>query len=73
MLDEHGRTEYLSVSNAHKSDCAFGRGFFRLSFAGNVRYCQSWDEVQTACHLLDGVVRIFGSSATATAWTATAR
>ena len=57
MLDEHGRTEYLSVSNAHRGDCAFGRGFFRLSFSGNVRYCQSWDEVQTACHLLDGVVK----------------
>lgn len=57
MIDEHGRTEYLSVSNAHRTDCVFGHGFFRLTFSGNTRYCQSWDEVQTACRLLEGVVK----------------
>jgi len=57
VIDEHGRTEYLSVTAAHRPDCAFGSGFFRLSYGAGVRYCQSWAEVQTACHLLEGVVR----------------
>jgi hypothetical protein len=59
MVDEHGRTEELSVSLAHRSDCVFGSGgFFRLTYGGgsNLRYCQTWAEVQTACHLLEGVV-----------------
>jgi hypothetical protein len=58
MQDEHGRTEYLSVATAHRSDCVFGSGFFRLSYGEkNVRFCQTWAEVQTACHLLEGVLR----------------
>jgi hypothetical protein len=57
MIDEHGRTEYLSVTAAHRADCRFGSGFFRLSYGAGLRYCQTWDEVQTACRLLEGVVR----------------
>jgi hypothetical protein len=57
VIDEHGRTEYLSVMAAHRSDCAFGDGFFRLSFGEHeVRYCQTWDAVLTATKLLEGVV-----------------
>ncbi len=57
MIDEHGRTEYLSVMAAHRPDCAFGQGFFRLSFGEHeVRYCQTWDAVLTATKLLEGVV-----------------
>ena len=58
MIDEYGRTEYLSVAAAHRPDCTFGPGFFRLCFGDrNVRYCQSQQDVQFACALLDGVVR----------------
>ena len=57
MLDEHGRTEYLSVTTTHRPDCTFGSGFFRLSYGAGMRFCQSWDEVQSACRLLEGVVR----------------
>lgn len=57
MLDEHGRTEYLSVTTAHRADCTFGHGFFRLNYGAGTRYCQTWDEVQTACRLLEGIVR----------------
>jgi hypothetical protein len=57
VIDEHGRTEYLSVTAAHRSDCAFGQGFFRLTFGDHeVRYCQTWDAVLTATRLLEGVV-----------------
>ena len=63
MLDEHGRTRVprrrQQRRSLAKNDCAFrAPDSFALSFStGNVRYCQSWDEVQTACHLLDGVVK----------------
>lgn len=58
MIDEHGRTEYLSVTPAHRADCTFGPGFFRLRFGNqNVRYCQSMADVHFACALLEGVVR----------------
>jgi len=59
MIDEHGRTEYLSVTGVvHRPDCVFGSGFFRLTYAGhNVRYCQNQVEVERACRLLEGVVR----------------
>lgn len=57
MIDEHGRTEYLTVTTVHRPDCSFGTGFFRLNYGAGPRYCQSWDEVQTACRLLEGVVR----------------
>jgi hypothetical protein len=57
VIDEHGRVEYLVTSPAHRADCRFGSGFFRLSYGAGLRYCQTWDEVQTACRLLEGVVR----------------
>jgi hypothetical protein len=58
MIDEHGRTEHLTTSTAHRADCVFGSGFFRLTFGRwNVRYCDTWDEVQTTCRLLEGIVR----------------
>ncbi len=58
MIDEHGRVEYVTTSPAHRADCAFGSGFFRLTFGGHhTRYCQTWDEVLGACKLLEGVVR----------------
>jgi hypothetical protein len=59
VIDEHGRTEYLSVMAAHRPDCAFGSGFFRLTFnpgQHEVRYCQTWDDVLRATRLLEGVV-----------------
>jgi hypothetical protein len=50
--------EDLSVSTAHRPDCVFGSGFFRLTYGErNVRFCQTWDEVQTTCRLLEGAVR----------------
>ncbi len=57
MIDEHGRVEYVTTSPAHRADCRFGSGFFRVSYGAGLRYCQSWDEVQTACRLLEGVVK----------------
>ena len=37
----------LLVSTAHRADCVFGPGFFRVSLKGSTpRYCQSPDEVQ---------------------------
>lgn len=58
MIDEHGRVEYVTTSPAHRADCRFGSGFFRLTYGEhNVRFAQTWDEVQTACRLLNGVVR----------------
>jgi hypothetical protein len=57
MIDEYGRTAQLSVMPAHRPDCTFGSGFYRLSFGDReVRYCQTWEDVQFACRLLDGVV-----------------
>jgi hypothetical protein len=57
VIDEHGRTEYLCVSAAHRPDCAFGPGFYRLSFGTGTRYCQNAEDVHQACQLLEGVVR----------------
>lgn len=57
MIDEHGRTEYLRVQTAHRADCTFGSGFFRLSYGSGPRYCQTWEEVQQTCRLLEGVAR----------------
>jgi hypothetical protein len=52
------RVEYLTTSVSHRADCRFGSGFFRLTYGGqNVRYAQTWDEVQGACRLLEGVVK----------------
>jgi hypothetical protein len=56
VIDEHGRTEYLSVTTAHRRDCTFGPGFFRLCFGNQARYCQDQAEVQRALSLLDRVV-----------------
>jgi hypothetical protein len=50
--------EHLSVSVTHRPDCRFGSGFYRLTYGEkNVRFCQTWDEVQTSCRLLNGAVR----------------
>ena len=57
MIDEHGRTEHLRVSAVHRAECAFGPGFYRLSFGTGTRYCQSAEDVAQACKLLEGVVR----------------
>jgi hypothetical protein len=53
MIDEQ-----LTTSPAHRADCVFGSGFFRLSYGeGNVRYCQTWDDVLLTRRLLEGVVQ----------------
>jgi hypothetical protein len=50
--------EHLSVSVTHRPDCRFGSGFYRLTYGEkNVRFCQTWDEVQMTCRLLEGAVR----------------
>lgn len=50
--------EDLSVSTAHRPDCVFGSGFFRLTYGNHqVRYCQDQVEVERACRLLEGAVR----------------
>jgi hypothetical protein len=62
VIDEHGRLESLATSAAHRPDCRFGSGFFRLTFDEHtddhhLRYCQTWDEVLTVSRFLEGVVR----------------
>jgi hypothetical protein len=39
-------TDELLVTTAHRADCAFGPGFYRVSLVGSQpRYCQNQDEV----------------------------
>jgi len=58
VIDEHGRTEYINVIGvAHRPDCTFGSGFFRLTLGDRqIRYCQNQQEVQQVCKLLEGIV-----------------
>lgn len=60
MTDDFGRPEHLVVQHAHRAQCAFGTGFFRVSYRGangpQVRYCQDQAEVAAVHGLLRGVV-----------------
>jgi hypothetical protein len=43
----------LLVTTAHRADCAFGTGFYRLSLkGGGVRYCMAEEEVEFVHSLL---------------------
>jgi hypothetical protein len=57
VIDEHGRTEYLSVAAAHRSDCTFGPGFFRVTFGGHTRFLQNQNEVAALHSLVGGMVK----------------
>jgi|SRR5262252_7039656 len=51
----------LLVFPAHRADCVFGSGFYRIELVGNSRrYCQSEQEVEFVASLLgdDQVVRV---------------
>lgn len=53
--------EDLLVTTAHRPDCVFGPGFYRLSLKdGGLRYCQAQEEVEHVHALLgpDQVVRV---------------
>lgn len=49
----------LVVQAAHRADCRFGPGLFRISYRGDGgpqrRYCQTQAEVEQVHRLLDGV------------------
>ena len=43
----------LLVAPAHRDQCTFGPGFFRITLVdGGMRYCQSTEEVEFVHHLL---------------------
>lgn len=51
----------LLVTTAHRHDCTFGSGFFRITLkGGGQRFCQNQEEVEYVHHLLAGdqVVRV---------------
>ena len=51
----------LLVTAAHRADCVFGSGFYRLTLKGDsLRYCQSEKEVEFVTSLLgdDQVIRV---------------
>jgi hypothetical protein len=51
----------LLVATAHRPDCTFGTGFYRISLVDQgVRYCQSQEEVEHAIALLarEQIVRV---------------
>jgi hypothetical protein len=51
----------LLVTAAHREDCTFGPGFFRISLIDQgMRYCRSKEEVEHAVALLSGrqIVRV---------------
>jgi hypothetical protein len=51
----------LLVTVAHRADCTFGSGFYRIALKdGGVRYCQNQEEVEFVNALLAGdqVVRV---------------
>jgi hypothetical protein len=54
-------TETLHVQTAHRFDCRFGPGLYRITFHGPttpaVRYCQTQREVEQAVRLLNGIAR----------------
>jgi hypothetical protein len=61
LLDEYGRRIDLQVGAAHKPDCIFGTGFYRIQLIdGGQRYCQDEAEVKRAYKLLapDQVLRV---------------
>jgi hypothetical protein len=54
--------EQLLVQTAHRPDCTFGPGFFRLEYADQRRFCQDQDEAMRAVGLIreffDGELRL---------------